>query len=109
MKAVLGAEARDSNPRPSPWQGDAIRPWSPAQSLELQLGPWNFHPFAGSCPRSRSVYYGQGFAARRSPRSDVDGSVTVGQVDHVDKFLFGEVAGQVFVEEFGDPFEIPVG
>jgi hypothetical protein len=40
---VLSSGRRDSNPRPSPWQGDSFRPGGPVQSPGLRFHPSSFH------------------------------------------------------------------
>ena len=48
---------RDSNPRPSPWQGGGFRPSGSSQSSDLRLGPASFHPVHQIRPCCRALYY----------------------------------------------------
>jgi hypothetical protein len=42
---ILESGRRDSNPRPSPWQGGAIGPTNSYKSAEVRLRPQNVHLF----------------------------------------------------------------
>ena len=48
---------RDSNPRPSPWQGGGIRLGGPLPSGEVLFRPSSFHSVLSIRRCSRAVYY----------------------------------------------------
>jgi hypothetical protein len=66
---LLWSGRRDSNPRPSPWQGGGIRARGYLQSSGLRMSPSSFHPIHRIRLCCRAVYYernsGEGVADRR--------------------------------------------